>query len=61
MNAETKFWQDTGNIDLVIRADTETELAMLNLLKTRKISFYEGTSPGERTVTLVFAAKGGKS
>lgn len=53
MKADVKFWPDTKSLDLTIYAETETELALLHLLKARTPEWDQSTTP-EKTVRLSF-------
>jgi hypothetical protein len=53
MKAEVKFWPDTESLDLSIHAETDTELALLHLLRYRAPEWDESTAP-EKAVRLTF-------
>jgi hypothetical protein len=53
MKADVKFWPDTQSLDLSIHAETDTELAMLHLLRYRPPEWDESTTP-EKAVRLTF-------
>ena len=54
MKAEVKYWFDSGNVDLLITAETETEYALLGLLHDREAKWDQTTQP-RQAVGLVFA------
>ncbi len=53
MKADVKFWPDTQSLDLSIHAETETELALLHLLRHRSPEWDQSTTP-EKAVRLTF-------
>jgi hypothetical protein len=53
MKADVKFWPDTKSLDLSIHAETDTELALLHLLRDRSPEWDQSTTP-EKAVRLTF-------
>lgn len=53
MKAEVKYWPDTGNVDLVITTESETEFAMLGLLQSREPKWDRSTHHGQVGLTFV--------
>lgn len=54
MKVKATYWKDTGNLDLMLEAESEIETAMLGLLRDREPHWSGGTSGDIRKQELIF-------